>query len=106
MRELTRFVKTSTDEQATGSKAITASVENMSAKIGMVNRAAGEVQTGSDLIVKAIDRIKEIARANAEQAAGLNSAMDVMFKQSTTLKKEIEKFRVENTGTGVQGQGT
>jgi hypothetical protein len=29
-----------------------------------------------------------------------------MFKQSTTLKKEIEKFRVENTGTGVQGQGT
>jgi methyl-accepting chemotaxis protein len=106
MRELTRFVKTSTDEQATGSKAITASVENMSAKIGMVNRAAGEVQTGSDLIVKAIDRIKEIARANAEQAAGLNSAMDVMFKQSTTLKKEIEKFRVENTGAGVQGQGT
>jgi len=106
MRELTRFVKTSTDEQATGSKAITASVENMSAKIGMVNRAAGEVQTGSDLIVKAIDRIKEIAKANADQAAGLNNAMDVMFKQSTTLKKEIEKFRVENTGAGVQGQGS
>jgi methyl-accepting chemotaxis protein len=106
MRELTRFVKTSTDEQSTGSKAITASVENMSAKIGMVNRAAGEVQTGSDLIVKAIDRIKEIARANAGQAAGLNNAMDVMFKQSTTLKKEIEKFRVDNTGAGGQGQGT
>jgi len=106
MRELTRFVKTSTDEQATGSRAITASVENMSAKIGMVNRAAGEVQTGSDLIVKAIDRIKGIAHANAEQAAGLNSAMDVMFKQSATLKKEIEKFRVDTTGAGVQGQGT
>lgn len=106
MRELTRFVKTSTDEQAMGSKAITASAENMSAKIGMVNRAAGEVQAGSDLIVKAIDRIKEIAKANADQAAGLNNAMDVMFKQSTMLKKEIEKFRVEKDGARVQGQGS
>jgi methyl-accepting chemotaxis protein len=59
----------------------------------MVNRAAGEVQAGSDLIVKAIERIKGIASANADLSAGLNIAMDVMVKQSDTLKKEIEKFR-------------
>ncbi len=93
MRELTRFVKNSTEEQAKGSKDITVSVENMSTKIGMVHRAAGEVQAGSDLIVKAIERIKEIAKSNADLSVGLNIAMDVMVKQSETLKKDIEKFR-------------
>jgi copper homeostasis protein CutC len=43
--------------------------------------------------VKAIDRIKEIAKANADLAAGLHVAMDVMAAQSGTLNKEIEKFR-------------
>jgi len=95
MRELTRFVKSSTEEQAKGSKDITASVENMSTKIGMVHRAAGEVQAGSDLIVKAIDRIKEIAKSNADLSVGLNNAMDVMVKQTETLKKDIEKFRMK-----------
>jgi methyl-accepting chemotaxis protein len=93
MRELTRFVKNSTDEQAKGGKDITAAVENMTEKIGMVNRAAGEVQAGSDLIVKAIDRIKGIATSNADLSAGLNIAMDVMVRQSETLKREIERFR-------------
>jgi len=93
MRELTRFVRSSTDEQAKGGKDITVAVENMSAKIGMMNRAAGEVRTGSDLIVKAIDRIKEIARSNADLATGLNAAMDVMAVQSESLNKEIGKFK-------------
>lgn len=93
MRELTRFVKNSTDEQAKGGKDIAAAVENMTGKIGMVNRAAGEVQAGSDLIVKAIERIKEIATSNADLSAGLNIAMDVMVRQSETLKREIERFR-------------
>lgn len=94
MREITRFVKNSTHEQAQAGKDISAAMEEMSAKIGMVNRATGEVQAGSDLIVKAIDRIKEIAKANLDMAAGLNVAMDVMSKQSNTLTKEIEKFRI------------
>jgi methyl-accepting chemotaxis protein len=47
MRELTRSVKNSTDEQAKGSKDITVAVENMSMKVGMVNRAAGEVQAAA-----------------------------------------------------------
>jgi methyl-accepting chemotaxis protein len=93
MRELTRFVKNSTDEQAKGSKDITASAENTTTKVGLVHRAAGEVQAGSDLIVKAIDRIKGIAKANADLAAGLHVAMEVMASQSEALKKEIEKFR-------------
>jgi methyl-accepting chemotaxis protein len=104
MRELTRFVKTSTDEQAKGSKSITAAVENMNAKTGLVNRAAGEVRSGSEMIVKAIDRIKEIAKANARQVAGLDGAMDVLFKQSETVKKEIEKFRTDKGAT--EGQGS
>jgi methyl-accepting chemotaxis protein len=93
MRELTRFVRSSTDEQAKGGKEIAAAVENMTGRIGIVNRAAGEVQSGSDLIVKAIDRIKEKAKSNADLASGLNIAMDVMVKLSATLKKEIEQFK-------------
>jgi methyl-accepting chemotaxis protein len=94
MREITRFVTTSTDQQAKAGRDISAAVEQMSAKIGMVNRAVEEVQAGSDLIVKSMDRIKEIARTNAERVAGLNTATDVMSKQSGILKGEIEKFKV------------
>jgi methyl-accepting chemotaxis protein len=94
MREITRFVKTSTEEQAKAGKDITAAVENMSAKIGLVNRATGEVQAGSDMIVKAIDRIKQIAKENANQAAGLNIAVEIMADQTGLLKREIEKFRM------------
>jgi methyl-accepting chemotaxis protein len=93
MRELTRFVKTSTEEQTKAGKAITVAVENMSAKIGLVSRATGEVQTGSDMIVKAIERIKQIAKENAKQAAGLNIAVEIMADQTGLLKREIEKFR-------------
>jgi methyl-accepting chemotaxis protein len=65
----------------------------MTGRIGIVNRATGEVQSGSDLIVKAIERIKGIAKSNADLASGLNIAMDVMVKLSATLKKEIEQFK-------------
>ncbi len=104
MRELTRFVKSSSEEQAKFGRDITQAVENISTKIGMVNRATGEVQEGSDLIVKAIERIKEIARANADLAAGLNKAMEAMAAQSTQLGKEIQKFKMAGAGrSGAQG---
>jgi methyl-accepting chemotaxis protein len=99
MRELTRFVKTSTDEQAKGSKSITAAVEKMNAKTGLVNRAASEVQAGSELIVNAIDRIKEIAKANADEAAGLDKTVDEMAEQAKILKQEIEKFKMDKDTT-------
>ncbi len=104
MRELTRFVKHSSEEQARAGMEITHAVENISTKIGMVNRATGEVQEGSVLIVKAIDRIKEIARANADLAAGLNKAMEAMAAQSNQLGKEIGKFKMADAGrSGAQG---
>jgi methyl-accepting chemotaxis protein len=94
MREITRFVKTSTEQQVRAGKEITESVEQMNVKIGMATRATEEVQAGSDLIVKAIERIKEIAKNNVEMAAGLESATDVMSKQAGVLNKEIEKFKL------------
>lgn len=74
-------------------KDIAMAVENMSAKIGLVNRATGEVQAGSDMIVKAIERIKQIAKENANQAAGLNISVEIMADQTGLLKREIEKFK-------------
>jgi methyl-accepting chemotaxis protein len=92
MRDITQFVRTATAEQVKASKNITVTVENMGAKVGLMNRAASEVRTGSDLIVKAIERIKSTARENAALAARLNSAVDVMTVQSGVLKKEIDRF--------------
>jgi methyl-accepting chemotaxis protein len=87
------FAKNSTDAQAQGGKQITEAVENMNAKIGMVNRGTSEVQTGSDLIVKAMQRIKEIAKANTDEVGRLHNALEVMIEQSEMLKKEIAKFK-------------
>ncbi|MDA8100102.1 MAG: methyl-accepting chemotaxis protein [Nitrospiraceae bacterium] len=95
MREITRFVKTATAEQVGASKNITSAVESMSAKVSLVRRAAEEVRTGSDLIVKAIEKIKSTARENADLAVSLNTSVDAMTGQASTLKKEIERF-----GTG------
>ena len=64
----------------------------MGAKVGLMNRAATEVRTGSDLIVKAIERIKSTAQENAALAARLNSAVDVLTAQSGVLKREIDRF--------------
>ncbi|MHB8844920.1 MAG: methyl-accepting chemotaxis protein, partial [Nitrospirota bacterium] len=92
MREITRFVRTATTEQVKASRNITVAVETMGAKIGFVNRAAGEVRTGSELIVKAIEQIKLTARENADLAARLNSAVEVLTAQAGALKKEIGRF--------------
>ena len=92
MRDITRFVRTATAEQVKASKNITVTVENMGAKVGLMNRAASEVRTGSDLIVKAIERIKSTAQENAALAARLNSAVDVLTAQSGVLKREIDRF--------------
>jgi methyl-accepting chemotaxis protein len=92
MREITRFVRSATAEQVKASRNITAAVETMGTKIGLVNRAASEVRTGSDLIVKAIDRIKSTTRENAELAAKLNNAVEVLTAQAGALHKEIERF--------------
>ncbi len=105
MRELTRFVKTSTEEQAKAGKDISHSVEQMNGKVSMMNRATQEVQAGSDLIIKAIDRIKEIAKSNAEMVSGLNAAMDVMSRQSAVLSGEIGKFKIETDGSSARRTG-
>lgn len=93
MRELTGFVRISTGEQARGSKDMSATVEAMTTKIRMVHRASSEVQAGSDLIVKAIEQIKDTARSNADLAGGLSIAMEVMVEQTAKLNGEIAKFK-------------
>ena len=98
MREITRFVRAATAEQVTASSGITTAVETMSIKVGLVNRASGEVRAGSDLIVRAIDRIKATARENAELASRLNSAVEVMTAQTTALNQEIGRFATNGAG--------
>ena len=99
MREITRFVRAATAEQVKASRTITEAVETMGSKVGLVNRASSEVRAGSDMIVKAIERIKTTARENAELAARLNSAVDVMTAQAAALQQEIGRF----TTGGSQG---
>jgi len=94
MREITNFVKGAATEQVQANKEIVAAVETISAKIGQVHRASDEVRTGSDLIVKAIDRIKLIAKENALQAGQLGDSVQVMTAQTVSLKSDIERFRV------------
>jgi methyl-accepting chemotaxis protein len=94
MREITRFVRSATIEQAKGSKGISAAVEDINIKVGMVNRAAGEVRAGSDLIVKAMDRIKSIVKVNTNLAVGLNDTVEIMASLSDSLKQGVQKFKI------------
>lgn len=94
MREITRFVKSATTEQVKASRNITNVMESMGSKVNLVKRASGEVRTGSDLIVQAIERIKMTARENAELASNLNNAVEVLTVQTGTLKKELKRFKI------------
>jgi len=71
-----------------------AAVETISVKIAQVHRASGEVRTGSDLIVKAIEQIKMIAKENALQADQLGDSVQVMTAQAVSLKSDIDRFKV------------
>lgn len=93
MRELTRFVGRTSQEQAKGTRDITVAIETINAKIALVNRSSSEMRSGSELIVQAIERIKSIAKENAEQAAQLQSTIDVLATQSVVLSKEIDRFK-------------
>ena len=94
MREITHFVKAATAEQVKASRNITNIMETMGSKVNMVKRASGEVRTGSDLIVQAIERIKMTSRENAELAANLNSAVEVLTVQTSTLRSELGRFTI------------
>jgi len=94
MREITHFVKNATAEQVKASRNITNVMETMGTKVNMVKRSSGEVRTGSDLIVKAIDRIKMTAKENAALASNLNSAVEVLTVQTGALKKELARFKI------------
>ena len=94
MREITRFVKSAAAEQVKASHNITNVMETMGSKVNMVKRASGEVRTGSDLIVKAIERIRMTARENAGLASNLNSAVEVLTVQTGALKKELGRFTI------------
>jgi methyl-accepting chemotaxis protein len=98
MRDITRFVRRATAEQVKASRTITDSMETVTTKVSLVNRAASEVRTGSDLIVKAIDRIKSTARENMELSARLSSAVEVMSGQADALQKEIARFTIGGEG--------
>jgi methyl-accepting chemotaxis protein len=92
MREITHFVRSAAVEQVEASRNITKVMETMGSKVNMIKRASGEVRTGSDLIVKAIERIKVTARENAVVASNLNSAGEVLTVQTGALKKELGRF--------------
>lgn len=92
MREITHFARAATAEQVKASRNITHVMEDMGSKVNLVKRASGEVRTGSDLIVKAIEQIKITARENAELASKLNSAVEVLTVQTGSLKNELGRF--------------
>lgn len=98
MREITGFVRTSTTEQAKASREITVSVESMTGKIALASRAAGEVRAGSELIVGAIERIKQVAKENAGLAAGLGKSIHGLAGQAAALSGEIAKFKTGERG--------
>ena len=88
------LVKSAAAEQVKASRNITKVMETMGSKVSMIKRASGEVRTGSELIVKAIERIKMTARENAELASNLNNAVEVLTAQTGALKKELGRFTI------------
>jgi len=69
-------------------------MEVVTMKVGLVRRASGEVHAGSEMIVKAIERIRATARENTELSVRLKSSVDVMNTQVEALRKEIERFTI------------
>lgn len=94
MREIASLVNLSVREQAQGSLQINQTVERIREVAEQISQATGEQTQRSGQVLEAVSRIRAIADGNAERTAELDQVVEILSRQTGTLKEEMGAFRV------------
>jgi methyl-accepting chemotaxis protein len=94
MRDMTRQVKISTEEQAKGSRQITKAGENVTERVQQIARAINEQRRGSEIIMGSVEAGRKISRQSVKLVTEMNQMVEELAKQAELLKRSIGRFQV------------
>jgi methyl-accepting chemotaxis protein len=97
MRDMTRQLKLSVDEQARGGQQISKSVGDVTERVQQIADAVNAQKTGTEVIVKAIQEIRGIASDNVKLVDEMDQAVESLTEQADLLKGEIDKFKMQGS---------
>ena len=92
MKGASREVHQALSNQTIESKEINSIVENVNSKIQSIALVAKEEQLGTEQIVIAIQKINYITQQNLSLSFAVNEAVNILVKQTSILKEDVDKF--------------
>jgi methyl-accepting chemotaxis protein len=94
MRDTTRQVRLSTEEQAKGGKQITQAVEHVTDRVQHLASAVREQRKGSEIIMKSAEEIQLVSKESAVLAQQMGDVVSGLVKQAEILRAEVSRFKV------------
>ena len=93
MRDITRQVRSATQEQTTGSRLIANAVESVTAQASQVARSTAKQSLGTQQISEAIDRIQKITKETVDVSIEMDMAVKALKQKADALQSELEGFK-------------
>ena len=97
MKILTEQVKNSTREQSNVGNCIAESTESITAMIRRIQKSCDEQSKGGDLMIPAVERIKDATESNLGAVKVLGESMQALSAQIAGLQQEIDRFDVSSS---------
>ena len=94
MREIAGRVKSSTDEQAAGSRHISENMEIIRSTITRISEATSAQTDRTETTVSSVTNIHRIARETVEKSGELEQVVLTLMQQTETLEAEMGSFKV------------
>lgn len=92
--DITTMIKTSTVQQAKESKYTSEIVSDVAQRIKSVAKSIDEQKIAAGRIVKAVEMVKKIGEENVVLSSDLDSTVEKLNKQASSLKEGMGKFKV------------
>jgi methyl-accepting chemotaxis protein len=93
MRDITRQMKTATQEQTTGSRHIANAVDSVKTQAAQVARSTSEQNGGAQQISNAVNRIQKITQENVDVSVEMDMAVQTLKSRADALRAELEGFK-------------
>ncbi|MEW6774966.1 MAG: methyl-accepting chemotaxis protein [Bdellovibrionota bacterium] len=100
VRDIAALVKKTTQEQAKSSKQITQSIENINDMVRYINESQREEVTTCDRVGQLVENINKVTLQNFDHSMNLDRAVEVLRRQSATLKAHVSRFKLSVNGNG------
>ena len=94
MREIAGRVKSSTEEQAAGSRHIAENMETIREMITRIDEATRDQTVRTEETVASVTNIHNIAETTVDKSEELDTVVQLLMNQTDTLNTEMGSFKV------------